>query len=156
MSKNRSVKAELHRIAAQHGGMLNPADVVEAARPKRSLLHRKFDWDDSAAAEKYRLWQARQLISVTVEFKGTEEKPLLQRVFVSLSSDREQGGYRDLEVVLRDPPTRAELLQDALDELSRIRKKYRELEELSQLFAALDVVKKKTAPKRTTAPSPSI
>src|SRR5262245_27290044 len=48
-------------------GFLTPRAVVEAARPEGSTLHPYFLWDDQAAAEEYRLAQARHLVrSVTV------------------------------------------------------------------------------------------
>lgn len=57
-----SVAHELTEIAAQHGGLLLPADVVAEARSVASPLHHYFEWDDSVAAEAYRLDQARVLI----------------------------------------------------------------------------------------------
>ncbi|HAZ61006.1 MAG TPA: hypothetical protein DCY89_05470 [Gammaproteobacteria bacterium] len=52
---------ELSRIADATGA-LTPALVVEAATDPESPLHDAFDWDDSAAAHKYRLVQARSMI----------------------------------------------------------------------------------------------
>ena len=47
---------------------LHAEDVVAAARDPLSPLHSKFQWDDSKAAHRYRLWQARQIIaSVTIK-----------------------------------------------------------------------------------------
>jgi len=60
MSVWASIKEELEAIAA--GGVLYPADVVEAARNPNSAMHSQFEWDDSEAAEAYRLQQARALI----------------------------------------------------------------------------------------------
>ena len=42
---------------------LHAEDVVAAARDPLSPLHSKFQWDDSKAAHRYRLWQARQIIA---------------------------------------------------------------------------------------------
>lgn len=44
-------------------GCVTPDVVVKAATPSDSPLHKFFEWDDNAAAVKYRLWQARQLIA---------------------------------------------------------------------------------------------
>lgn len=55
-------------LSLERDGRLLPADVVEAARDPASPLHSHFEWNDSAAAEKYRLDQARTLIrSVKIE-----------------------------------------------------------------------------------------
>ena len=52
----------LKAIAARDGGLLRPAAVVEAARDESSPLHGAFCWDDTKAAELYRLDQAQRLI----------------------------------------------------------------------------------------------
>jgi hypothetical protein len=43
-------------------GKLSPADVLAAARPEDSPIHEFFEWDDTAAAESWRMEQARELI----------------------------------------------------------------------------------------------
>lgn len=58
--------AELDKI--RNDGEVTPAAVVAAARPKRSPMHGLFEWDNTIAAEAWRLRQARQaIISLTVE-----------------------------------------------------------------------------------------
>jgi len=139
MKKTRQqiVEAELRRLAEKNGGLLSPEKVVESARHKTSPLHHCFEWDDSAAAEAYRLWQARQLIRVVVqEIPGTKAKT---EVFVSLSTDRGQGaGYRLVTTVLSHEQMRAQLLEDARAELAVFRRKYAQLQELAEVFAAVD------------------
>jgi hypothetical protein len=143
---NQKIISELRRIAKKHDGLLNPSDVVEEARSKSSPLHGKFEWDDSAAAERYRLWQARQLISVTVEYVGGNKDGVLSRVFVSLSSDRkEEGGYRTIEAVMSRQGSRERLLQDALDDMQTFRDRYSALKELAGVFAAMRKVRGKAA-----------
>lgn len=138
--KNKTI-AELKRIAVENGGLLKPETVVAEARPKTSPLHSKFDWDNSSAAQKYRLHQARQLIAVSVELlAGTDEK---MDVFVSLTTDRRKGGYRIMSHVLSDTQMRAQMLSDALDELELFRDKYRRLKELAEVFKAIRKVKKR-------------
>ncbi len=136
---NPVIVQELKRIAQQHGGELKPADVVQAARPIDSPLHSRFEWDDTAAAESYRLWQARQLIRVVVEYVGSGKEAILSKVFVSLTSDRmnDGGGYRDIVSVMQDPQHRSQLLEDAREDMERFAKKYSELKELSDVFTAM-------------------
>lgn len=138
---NPVIVAELHRIAAQHSGKLRPVDVVAAAKSKTSPLHSKFEWDDSAAAQRYRLWQARQLIAVTVEYIGSGDEAVLSRVFVSLTSDRKKGGYRTTVAVLSDTERRKQLLSDATEEMERFEQKYAELKELASVFDAMRKVR---------------
>ena len=137
------VITELKRLANEHAGLLQPELVVVSARPKSSPLHSSFNWNDGKAAHLYRIWQARQLIRVSVEVLiGTEEK---MDVFVSLSSDRERdgGGYRITTSVLSDEEMRDEMLADALADLECFREKYRRLKELAGIFLALKKIKSK-------------
>lgn len=140
MKENKVVK-ELKRIAIKNGGLLQPEVVVEAARPITSPLHSRFEWNNTEAAQRYRIWQARQLISVTVETLAATGESF--DVFVSLSPDRGRkgGGYRVMTEVLSDDHMRAQLLQDALDELAIFRDKYQKLRELAVIFAAMKKVK---------------
>lgn len=145
---NPVVVSELKRIADENEGVLSPENVVEAARPLDSPLHSKFEWDNSKAAENYRLWQARQLIRITVEYIGAEESNVPAHVFVSLTTDRkEDGGYRLVRAVLDDPDQRQQLMSDALADMQRFQQKYSQLKELAQVFDAMRRVK--TANRRS-------
>lgn len=115
MKHNKTI-IELKRIAEENGGLLKPEIVVAEARPRSSPLHSRFTWDNTKAAHEYRLWQARQLIRVVVEvidgIKGRQE------VFVSLTTDRAETGYRVMTDVLSDADLRKIMLKDALAELT--------------------------------------
>lgn len=148
MAKMKDVKLELERIQAENNGLLLPEDVVEAARVKESILHDKFTWDDTAAADRYRLWQARQLITAVVTILPNDPKKAEVVQFVSLKSDRnDNGGYRSLPIVLSESVLRAQLLRDALSDLGIFQRKYRQLVELSGIFESIDLVLTNTASK---------
>lgn len=136
---NPAVIAELKRIADARGGELLAVDVVDAARPENSVLHGQFDWDDSEAAEKWRLHQARNLIRVTVEYVGPKERQVPARVFVSLTPDRrgDGGKYRLLASVMSNREYRKQLIADAKDDMEHFKKKYAELRELESVFRAM-------------------
>lgn len=136
--KNPEVIAALKRIAKKAGGILKPEEVVDAARPETSPLHSSFTWDDTEAAEAFRVWQARVLISTTVKYINLGGKQTAVRVFVSLTPDRqeESGGYRITAAVLSNSEMRAQMLADALEELRRFELKYSQLKELAQVFSA--------------------
>jgi hypothetical protein len=142
VSKARRITAELRRIASSNGGLLLPQDVVDAARPKTSVLHSRFEWDDDKAAESYRLWQARQLIRVTVEMLPGIAAPT--EVFVSLTPDRNANrGYRIVTDVLSDAQLRQIMLEDAVAELEVFKTKYARLRQLAVVFQAIRKVKRK-------------
>lgn len=48
--------------AGDPGLLLQPQDLIDAAEPPESELHDLFEWDDTIAARKWRLSQARKLI----------------------------------------------------------------------------------------------
>lgn len=138
---NETVVAELRRIADDHNGIAKPEDVVLAASVSDNPLHAYFEWDDTEAGRKYRLWQARDLLRVVVSYEQVGPgKTVPCRVFVSLTPDREEngGGYRVTTSVMADATLRAQLLSDARSDMKRFRDKYNALEELSDVFAAMD------------------
>jgi len=138
--KNETVEKALRAIAAKNG-ILRPEDVVEEARNPKHVLHSRFTWDNTEAAEQWRLMEARTLIRVTVQVMGDGvEAP----VFVSLTPDRVQrgGGYRVMSEVMADAAMRDQLLKDALAELNAFTRKYRELRQLAEVFSAIKKVKK--------------
>lgn len=112
----------LEKLAKINGGMLMVDDVLDAARDPRCILHKHFQWDDTAAAESYRKLQARQLIQkcvVTVD--KAPDVPI--RAFVSLSTDQYAGGgYRMTAEVLSDDDLKSQLLHDMMITLTKWKK----------------------------------
>ena len=69
-----AIEAEVKALISRNG-TLTPNRVLEAAKDKRTALHKYFEWDDKKAGHAYRLEQARQLIrsvecEVTVYDRG--------------------------------------------------------------------------------------
>lgn len=134
MSKPDLIKQELEALAEANNGLLHPEKVVEFAKDPTTALHSRFEWDDSEAAVKYRIWQARQLIKVTVNILPNENETEYQ-VFVSLKSDRlNGGGYRALVDVMSNDDQRKELLSQAHNDFKLWQKKYQQLKELAPVF----------------------
>lgn len=141
-------KAELERIRATNGGVLRAADVVGYARNPDTALHSRFEWDDSKAAEQYRLWQARELIRIVVQTTPAKSAPT--RVYVSLNDDRRNdgGGYRTLDDVMRSKTMREALLKQAHADMVRFETTYRHLSELASVMAAMRCARRQHAPAR--------
>lgn len=134
--RKQRVAVELAALAVR--GRLSPRRVVEWARAHRSsALHSFFQWDDSRAAEQYRIWQARELIvSVEVVHKDGRKR----QVYVSPIVTRGKGGYVPLVKVLSNDDLRERFLAQALDDLRRIFEKYADLHELAGIRAAYALV----------------
>lgn len=133
------MERELDRLGKENK-ILNPSTVVEFARNKKTALHKHFIWNDTEAANRYRLSQASWLLRFHVTVLEGSDVPI--RCFVSLKSDRggEDGSYRLMSRVLSDVEFRAQLLDDARQEMNIFRQKYRTLEELVKVFQAMDEV----------------
>lgn len=136
------IKDELEAIKGEEP-MLHAGDVVEWARERpSSALHGQFEWDDSKAAHEHRLEQARRLIRLHVVTEAGEPK------LVSLTYDRARGGgYRDLSAVARSKDLSELLLRDALSELKRVRDKYKRVQALTKVWAAIDAAKTEHQPE---------
>lgn len=83
-----TVEAEIQAIFDQHGAV-TPSLVVEYARDQTTELHNRFEWDDTIAAEQYRLNQARRVIRVTKIVYEGERQPLFHVPKIKLE---DQGG----------------------------------------------------------------
>lgn len=139
------ILTELETIRNAHGGVLYPKDVVEFAEDPGTALHSRFTWDDTKAAAEYRLWQARQIIRVSVMILPRDDTKV--QAYVSLLHDRKgpdpNRGYRNICDVMATPVLRKTLLQEALDELERVEEKYKGLKELAEVFAAARTARQK-------------
>lgn len=101
------IAARLRRIADDNGGRLTADAVVADAKSADSPLHDQFEWDDSIAADRYRIEQARTLIrSVRIEIT-VQERTIGTVAYVrDPDADRTQGYTGVTE--LRDDPDRAQ------------------------------------------------
>jgi hypothetical protein len=68
--------------ALERKGRLTPDGVIDAARDPAHPLHSEFDWNDTVAAAKWRLQQARQLIASVQVFVTVDHQTLLCPVYV--------------------------------------------------------------------------
>lgn len=113
----------LEQLRIECGGTLTPEYVVSRASDPKHPLHKSFTWNDTEAARKWRLHQARNLIRVHVNVIWPDTKPT--RVFVSLMEDRRSGvGYRSAVDVLEDDELRDQLIAQAKRDADLWRKKY--------------------------------
>ena len=142
-TKEKIIAPILEEIRARHSGLLMADDVVEEARQRNSPLHPYFNWNDTKAAHQYRLWQARQLITV-VTIKLPNARKLIQ-MYVSLHKDRKQpdGAYRGILDVMSDKDLRYQLVMEALDDLKYWEKKYSQMAELTEIYNAIQTTRKK-------------
>lgn len=136
-SNSELIQRELETICKRNGGMLPAKAVVDFARNPKTALHKRFDWDDGVAAEKWRIQQARVLIAtITIE----PQEDVITRAWCSLPLDRvgDTPAYRPTVAVLSESDLREQYLQSVKDELGVLRRKHAALTELASVWAIID------------------
>lgn len=130
-------KADAQKVYEEIGdNQIVPQEMVDMARDENSELHKCFEWNDTVAAEKYRLQQARTILSMLVFRPKTEEERSV-RVF---SLTTEKSTYQPTKQFLVQADEYQDLLKRALAELEAFKRKYRTINELEGLFEAIDAI----------------
>ena len=137
---NKKILKELEIVRKRSkDGKLHAEEIVEFAKNKNTALHSKFEWDDTKAAQEYRIWEARQLIKIVVTI--IPHTNVETSVYVSLKKDRMgEGGYRAMVEVLSNKELRKDLLHDALEDFEYWKRKYYLVTELIPIFQAAEEV----------------
>jgi hypothetical protein len=124
----------LWKVREENGDTLSPETVLEKAKPKASPIHDFFEWDDSLAGEKYRLWQARYLIGRIEIIIQTEEGEEQVRAFHNISIETEDEGHERGYVTIKDLQENEDYLRivlvNALDEIKSWQKRYSQYKRL--------------------------
>jgi hypothetical protein len=128
-------------------GNVTAPSLLEAARPAESIVHRYFEWDDSVAAEKYRVEQAEHIlrhIDIVVVNVETEEVSTTRAVHpVTVEDNRDTRHprrmvYTPVMQVHANPDQRSEVLQRALRELRGWQARYRMYQEFEPIFSVIN------------------
>lgn len=131
-----TARQALHQLHTTHGHLT--ADLVlEEAGHETSPLHSHFEWDDTEAAHRYRLNQARGLIrSFRVTYRDDQTAKSTVRAYVSVQSDNGPV-YRATEDVLTDEFAHRLLVQQLQRDLKALERKYGHLQEYRNLLLAV-------------------
>lgn len=88
---------EIERIKQKHKGELTAEILLNESRPVNSVLHHCFNWNDSDAAHRYRLGQARDILkNITVNIISNGE-PKNVRVYEVVKRVEGKGLYKNIE-----------------------------------------------------------
>lgn len=117
---------------------LTPESVLNANRAEGTPLHDSFEWDDTAAAEKYRLNQAGHFIRcicnvIETEDQDGEKAEPVRAFFVTTETSK----YEPIEAIVKNQTKYDKLLENALSELNAFKLKYESLVELKLVFNAI-------------------
>ena len=126
---------ELTRITMENGGDLRPHLVREAARNRRNVLHRHFEWDNQVAAESFRLDQARELIRMikAVEITDDGQEQYSGMAFVSITDPKAGRVYKRLSDVMTNTRLQVRVMDMAVRDLEAWERRYAELEDVCSL-----------------------
>lgn len=139
----------LQKLAKEHG-QLTPEIVIDYAKPQESPLHQFFQWDDSKAAELYRLEQARGLIRrIKVEYVTEETKTVTVRAYHCITPEipttddngdeqPNRGVYVPLETAMSD--YRSQLMAQCKRDMESFKRKYAALKEVANVIDAMEAV----------------
>ena len=123
-------------------GSIGTRAVVKDARERSSPLHPLFEWDDKAAADKFRLVQAQRIIvSIVLEPDPEDEQqfaPVRAFVCVTDVKGHEAGQFVRITAAVQDEDSRDLMLANARRELNDFRRRYKALSEFADLFAAIE------------------
>jgi hypothetical protein len=114
-------------------GRLGAEDVVEVATPATHPLHDFFEWDDTEAGRKYRVWQAGQLIRsvkilVTASTNGDLEDFKIREWVPARSVGLGRGHYVPEDQVRDHPEQQARLLRQLRRDLAAVKRRYEHME----------------------------
>lgn len=150
-------------IAEKHGGTVTPNLLVDEARSPKSPLHKCFCWDDTEAAEQYRLIQAAALIRrIKVTVETGENRSVRVRAFVNVIEPtptteepeqidehgmncRPKGIYVGFADAMRVDDYRDQVIKQCLRDVSAFRAKYSALNEATAILEAMERFSEKIA-----------
>ena len=140
------VSDEIRIIQTKNNDEATPIMIVEYAETHpHSELHKCFTWDDTEAARKYRLVEARMIVRnlvVTRRDASDAEKHEPQAVRFCYRTER-TGGYKRTECIIQKPDEKKKLLEIAKAELFAFKRKYAMLSDnelLRRVFLAIDEI----------------
>jgi hypothetical protein len=136
-TKKMIYQARLKQL--ESNGTLTASAVLADARDPRSPLNSWFDWDDSSAAEKYRLAQARRLI-LHCSLKIIRNEVSVTSIIYVRDPDLPPNvqGYASLESLVDDPERARRALDLELDRLAASFERGRSLASALGLEARFD------------------
>lgn len=144
-----NLRFELQQIFEDRG-VLNPAVLLDVARDENHPLHDRFEWNDTEAAERFRLIQAGNIIrSVRVRFTSQKEdrRTVSVRAWQPVREDSGRIVYEPTQSFARDPLRVQVALADMERDWRNLRRRWERMQEFWELVrreadAELPAVKK--------------
>lgn len=130
-------KADANLVAQEIMSIENatPQNILEAAKNPDSELHKCFTWDNTIAAEKWRLYEARKVVcSLVIADKKNNQEPTNIRILHKTNGN----GYKPIQFIVQQKDEYQKLLERAFEELRAFKTKYSSLSELEEIMSLID------------------
>lgn len=141
----------LEDIRLRDGGITAEA-VITAAKNPDSSIHKHFTWNDTEAARKQRLHEARQLLLRIHEVIHSPTKGAIRtRRYESVRVDTGQYSgriYLDAPTVHSSADYSSQIIERAIGEYERCKAKYERFQELALIHQAIDTTSARVRRKR--------
>jgi hypothetical protein len=140
---SKIIARELKAIQKEQS-VITPKAVVIAAENPKSPLNKYFEWNDSAAAERYREWQARQLIASVFIVDSDNENSQPVRAFVAIQPEDDNDdfiadrGYVSTPSIAGKQNYESQVLEYAKQQLKGWRKRFGNFQEFFEVVEAID------------------
>lgn len=116
-------------------GSVTKEILLEKSRPEDSATHSLFEWDDSKAAEKYRLDQSKHIINnLRITYEAGNNETVSVKAFVNVSELSDKARYRNVEVALMEEDTKEVYLKRIRNELEAFIQRNKHIEELADIL----------------------
>ena len=125
----------VEQLEEEHG-QATKENFLEVSRPEDAPTHCLFEWDDSVAAEKYRLDQSRHIINgLRVVYVNNDKEDTKVPAFINVAPPKEKCVYESIETALRHEGKREIILNRLRGELDAFIIRNQHIEELADLLA---------------------
>lgn len=132
-------------LADKNGGQVTAADILADATKKKSPLHDFFDWDDTTAANQFRLSQARKMVqAIEIVYEDASGNRRNSRAFHSIPvsgpsrGHRPENAYIPVSRMMEDEEIRAEVIDQYRRRISALRRELRKIEGMDEVCRVLE------------------
>lgn len=127
---------------------LTAENLLNRAKDKKSLLHDFFDWDNSSAAEKWRLHEARHVVNeikIIVDQKSLYNYENVKVTILSPETGEliQERQYKSHVDIMNSEDFRKQMITTALNHITYWEDKYKHYKELQPIFNSIHKVKTK-------------
>ena len=115
-----------------------PQQILEKARDSNTELHKCFTWDDTEAAEKWRISEARAIVrnlKIIEQKSDKQSEPTTIRVFYKTDNE---SGYKPTKLILKKPDEYKALVERCRSELLAIKQKFNSISEYEEIWELIN------------------